>query len=75
MYIGIEDIKRFGQELISILDEYHAPPQRELLLDAVLFAYLLGLGHSVTRQHKVGKQKTKDQEELIFALAAQIQFF
>lgn len=51
--MNIADIERAGQEILALLRDYHNPPQRELLLDAILYAMLFGRHTKITRQHRV----------------------
>jgi hypothetical protein len=56
----IADIEKIGRDVLELLDQYHNPPNKELLLDAILFAYLSGRYLHVARQHYVylyGSQK------------------
>lgn len=49
----IADIQEIGAKVLALLDQYHNPPHKELLLDAILFAYLSGRYSGVVRQHYV----------------------
>lgn len=49
----IEDIEGIGAKVLELLDQYHNPPHKELLLDSILFAYLSGRYSGVARQHYV----------------------
>ena len=51
--MNIADIQEIGPEILNLLDQYHNPPHRELLLDPILFAYLSGRYSNVARQHYV----------------------
>lgn len=51
--MNISDIKATGLQMVAMLAKYHNPPKKELLLDAILFAYLCGQGRKVARQHRV----------------------
>jgi len=51
--LNIVDITEVGQELLDVLGQYHNPPDREMLIDAALFAYLRGRFESIERQHYV----------------------
>jgi hypothetical protein len=49
----IADIQLIGSDVLKLLDDYHNPPNKELLLDAILLAYLSGRFSGVSRQHYV----------------------
>jgi len=49
----IADVQEVGVEVIRLLGKYSNPPHKELLVDAILFAYLSGRFSKVNRQHKV----------------------
>lgn len=49
----ISDIQELGKEVLDLLQEYHDPPDKELLIDPILFAYLSGRFSQVHRQHPV----------------------
>jgi hypothetical protein len=49
----ISDIESVGKKVLGLLDQYHNPPHKELLLDTILFAYLSGRYSNVSRQHRV----------------------
>jgi hypothetical protein len=51
--MNISDVQQIGTEVLELLAEYHNPPHKELLLDAILFAYLTGRYSTVRRQHPV----------------------
>lgn len=51
--MNIKQLVAAAQEVISVLEEYHAAPDREMLIDPVLYAYLRAKHTSVTRQHYV----------------------
>jgi hypothetical protein len=51
--LKIADIQNIGAEILKLLDAYHNPPHRELMVDAVLFAYLSGRFTNIARQHYV----------------------
>ncbi len=49
----IADVEMIGRDVLKLLDQYHNPPDKELLLDAILLAYLSGRFSTVSRQHYV----------------------
>ncbi len=49
----IADIENIGAEVLRLRGEYHKPPHKELLVDAILFSYLSGRFTKVERQHYV----------------------
>ena len=49
----ISDIQELGKEILDLLQEYSRPPDKELLIDPILFAYLSGRFSRVHRQHPV----------------------
>ena len=49
----ISDIQELGKDVLDLLQEYHKPPDKELLIDPILFAYLSGRFSQVHRQHPV----------------------
>jgi len=51
--MNIRDIEQAGADVIALLRQYHNPPHKELLLDAILFAYLSGRHAKVARQHRL----------------------
>jgi hypothetical protein len=60
--MGIVDIVDSAKEVLDILDAYHNPPGREMLIDAALFSFLRGRFGNVQRQHRVyvyGSKKPK----------------
>ena len=53
LLMKIADLEAIGRDVLKLLDEYHNPPNKELLLDAILLAYLSGRFSGVSRQHYV----------------------
>jgi len=51
--MNIADVQQIGAEVLALLSQYHNPPYKELLLDAILLAYLAGRYSNVARQHHV----------------------
>lgn len=51
--MNIADVQKVGAEVLKLLSQYHNPPHKELLLDAILLAYLSGRYSNVARQHYV----------------------
>jgi len=51
--MNVSDVQQIGDKVLELLAEYHNPPYKELLLDAILFAYLSGKYSKVARQHRV----------------------
>jgi len=50
---NIATLQEIGAEILQLLSEYHNPPRKELLLDAIFLAYLKGRSTKVARQHYV----------------------
>jgi hypothetical protein len=49
----ISDIQKVGLDVLQLMGKYQNPPQKELLIDAILLAYLSGRFSQVDRQHYV----------------------
>jgi hypothetical protein len=64
----IVDIQSMGKDVLSMLDNYYNPPQREMLLDAVFFAYLSARYTNVTRQHHIHLYGSSKPQRIDFRL-------
>ena len=64
----ISDVETIGRDVLKFLDQYHNPPEKELLLDAILLAYLSGRFSSVSRQHYVYLYGSKKPHRIDFRI-------
>lgn len=64
----ISDIQSAGKKVLGLLDQYYNPPEKELLLDAILFAYLSGRHQNVARQHPVYLYGSANPKRIDFRL-------
>jgi len=62
----IADIEAVGVDVLNLLDQYHNPPNKELLLDVILLAYLSGRFSGVARQHYVRLYGSKRPQRIDF---------
>jgi hypothetical protein len=64
--MNISDVQQIGKEVIGLLARYHNPPHKELLVDAILFAYLTGRYSKVRRQFPVYLYGSKKPQRIDF---------
>lgn len=62
----ISELEAAAQRVISLLSHYSRPPDREMLLDGILYAYLDGCFGSMSRQHHVKRSNGQRPSRIDF---------
>ena len=64
--MNISDVQQIGEEVLKLLAAYRNPPHKELLVDAILLAYLTGRYSRVARQHHLRMYRSPRAQRIDF---------